>query len=431
MVTHFRRPSLAAPAALPLACILTACAPSSKSESEVYAATARPISLVSPTDVVAQLDELRAYVDNLYDISDSVAVVRHEDMTYDCLPIERQPTAVALGLSRKHLLEMRDRAEELSAGLQAEAGSEGTAAESAGQARAGRLSEPCPEGTVPFERWTDEQLRAFGSLDNFLGAPTPPEPAPSGSDRRWVTTHDDGIFHGTRANFNIWNLEVDRYNDFSLSQFWLINDEDGFSDLEAIEFGVQEAPWRTSFHTPRIFIFWRHNFDEGGCYNNNCPGFVKTDPGFAFSASLSAFHSVTNGSQFSIALRTHHELDNSKWWLACDNEVFGYYPDSLFDDLEDGSTYIEYGGEVYSNIASGWTTTNMGSGAFPSAGFGEAMYIRKIRHRGVSTWNDAEHESVSATDSDCYDIETFSSGDPEWATNIFMGGEGEEASGCP
>lgn len=271
------------------------------------------------------LEELEAYVEARYLPEDVVSTLHFDGMDYDCIPLERQPSAVALGLTR----------EDIQAAV---AGDEDAPDETqdfdAGPGRPGFLPEPCPAGTVPFEHYSREQLVDIGSLDAVLGRKGKSLQRDSGTHFHSVMK-DTGNHRGMQANVNVWNYDVDSYYEFSLMQLWMV-DGTG-SNTNTIELGVQEYPSRTTFWTPRIFTFWTtDNYDGTGCYNNNCAGFVKTDPSFAFSASLSAYHSVTGGSQYSMELRINHDIDDNLWRIAVAGSSVGYYPESIFTELDDG-----------------------------------------------------------------------------------------------
>jgi hypothetical protein len=63
------------------------------------------------------------------------------------------------------------------------------------------------------------------------------------------------------------------------------------------------------------------------------------------------------------------------------DQVLGYWPSSIFTDLASNATTVSFGGEIYDSGQSGHhTTTQMGSGHFPSEGFGKASYFRNIQY---------------------------------------------------
>ena len=66
------------------------------------------------------------------------------------------------------------------------------------------------------------------------------------------------------------------------------------------------------------------------------------------------------------------------WSLYLEGVFIGYWPNSLFTTLGNGCIWVEIGGTVsYPWIPRGTPLpkTDMGSGRFPSAGYGYAAYI--------------------------------------------------------
>ncbi|MBH0219748.1 DUF239 domain-containing protein, partial [Listeria monocytogenes] len=68
------------------------------------------------------------------------------------------------------------------------------------------------------------------------------------------------------------------------------------------------------------------------------------------------------------------------WWLQVGGTVVGYWPTNLFSHLNTSSNLLTWGGEVVNLKTNGQhTTTEMGSGHFPSEGFGKASFFNGIQ----------------------------------------------------
>jgi pyruvate-formate lyase len=110
-----------------------------------------------------------------------------------------------------------------------------------------------------------------------------------------------------------------------------------------------------------------------------------------------------------------------------------YYPAGTFatSGLRNGSSYIQFGGEIVDNRPSGrHTGTDMGSGAFPTAGAGAAAYQRNLSFYGglsAPTLSDV-NGGFKVTGSTCYNITTNNSG--SWRRNILFGGPGYDVNNC-
>src|SRR5437868_8830774 len=193
----------------------------------------------------------------------------------------------------------------------------------------------------------------------------------SASPHEWAVAYQNVENRGVRATFNVWNPFVEQPGEFSLSQLWLLG---GTQTLEA---GWQVS--RNLYGDDRTHLFIYSS--AAGCYNLNCRGFVQTNADVVIGGPLSCT-SVEDGRQCEITLE-YARSDYGDWWLKVDGVAVGYYPAALFtpNGLGRGATTIEVGGEVVNQSAAGeHTTTWMGSGRAPAAGYGHAAYIRSVQY---------------------------------------------------
>jgi hypothetical protein len=106
----------------------------------------------------------------------------------------------------------------------------------------------------------------------------------------------------------------------------------------------------------------------------------------------------------------------------------GYWPSSIFTDLKDSASSVEWGGEVFSPDA-GQTSTQMGSGHFPNEGFGKASHIKNMLVVDSSnTLRSPSGVNLLAEQSNCYTVQSGTNGD--WGTYIYFGGPGKNPN-CP
>lgn len=113
------------------------------------------------------------------------------------------------------------------------------------------------------------------------------------------------------------------------------------------------------------------------------------------------------------------------------NEVLGYWPDTIFSGLKDGADRISWGGEI-NNSGTGdrHTSTQMGSGHFPSEGFGKASYFRRLQYAdNTRNFKDVENLETYATKPSCYDV-LLMKRTPTYGTHFYFGGPGYSPS-CP
>jgi hypothetical protein len=114
-------------------------------------------------------------------------------------------------------------------------------------------------------------------------------------------------------------------------------------------------------------------------------------------------------------------------------KVLGYWPSSIFTNLATGASRIIWGGEIFdSREQAHHTTTQMGSGHFPSEGFKKASYFRNIQYMdSMGKFIDPDTGLLEpyATKTGCYDIRVALH-DGNFGTHFYFGGPGYSAI-CP
>ncbi|CAO2161236.1 unnamed protein product [Urochloa humidicola] len=243
--------------------------------------------------------------------------------------------------------------------------------------------ERCPEGTVPVRRTTAQDVMRASSARRFGMKPR------ASNVRRDSTSsgHEHAVgyvtgdqFYGAKASLNVWSAKVASAAEFSLSQIWVISGSFG-NDLNTIEAGWQVSPELYGDSNPRFFTYWTTDaYQETGCYNLHCSGFVQTNNRIAIGAAISPT-SVYNGRQFDISLLIWKDPHRGNWWLQLGSgPLVGYWPSFLFTHLGGHANMVQFGGEVVNSRPSGsHTPTQMGSGHFPREGFNRAAVVHRVQ----------------------------------------------------
>ncbi|KAF0925898.1 hypothetical protein E2562_018702 [Oryza meyeriana var. granulata] len=297
--------------------------------------------------------------------------------------------------------------------------------------------ESCPEGTIPVRRTTEADLLRASSAAGRFGMK--PRGGGGGVARRDSTSsgHEHAVgyvsggqFYGAKASLNVWPAQVASPAEFSLSQIWLISGFFG-NDLNTIEAGWQVSPQLYGDNNPRFFTYWTNDaYQETGCYNLHCSGFVQTNSRIAMGAAISPLSSFT-GRQFDITLLIWKDPKQGHWWLQLGSgALVGYWPSFLFSHLGARADMAQFGGEVVNTRPSGsHTPTQMGSGHFPGEGYGRAAYFRNVQ---VVDWDNnlipAADLRLLADHPACYDIAGGQGG--AWGRYFYYGGPGRNAR-CP
>jgi hypothetical protein len=175
--------------------------------------------------------------------------------------------------------------------------------------------------------------------------------------------------------------------------------------------------------------------------------------------------SVDGGDQVELGVLIRRVRGN--WWVEAMGELVGYYPychggnapflgpgldpdpqscptGTLFsaNGLRDQADRVQWYGEVFDAWAPAPTSTDMGSGAFASAGLQHAAYFRFLSKfyepSGTVAWF-FESGTLLVTDSNCYSGSgpTISVPPPnspgvawDWYNSFFFGGPGAEGPNC-
>ena len=170
-----------------------------------------------------------------------------------------------------------------------------------------------------------------------------------------------------------------------------------------------------------------------GGYNRDVAGWVQVStsvfPGTVFSP-----YSVQGGNQTLIPIQ--YQLYQGNWWLGVNGAWIGYYPASLFskngslnNTLGNNANVIGWWGEVFDDQteAGGRTTTDMGSGQFPSTGWQHSAYMNNLQYQSDAAGTLVDYNGSNAIvqeDPDMYQIgPNFNSG-TTWGSYAWVGGPG-------
>ncbi|KAJ1276955.1 hypothetical protein BS78_05G256400 [Paspalum vaginatum] len=291
----------------------------------------------------------------------------------------------------------------------------------------------CPEKTIPIRRIREEDVLRASSISRFGKKSSRSMPFNGLLDgHQWAEAYatGDDSYYGTQATFNLWQPKVETAQDFSLSQLWLTSGSYGNKDLNTIEVGWQVYPQLYGDDTPRLFIYWtRDAYNKTGCYNLLCSGFVQTNTQIVIGGRITQLSpvSIYNGSQYDLRILAWKDPGTGNWWLRLGSSYLGYWPSSIFTNLANRASSVEWGGEVYAPPSAGITTTQMGSGHFPAEGYRKASYIKDIQVVDSNNYlKTPSGVGLIASLPNCYSVEKGASS--SWGTYIFYGGPGKNAN---
>lgn len=389
------------------------------------------------------------------------SLVNAKGRKIDCVDINAQPALKNVFL-HGHVVELAPRSAAQAANLQVsakmpaaqdlveplyeiDAGETGAGKAAAATLRRGT----CAPGTVPIAEVTSDDLKRFATLEDFFakspGAARRPEPrinlpwhsGPS-SNHQYAHAYRYVANWGAQATINIWKSATELNTEFSLGQIWVVGGTG--AGLQTLEVGTQKYHNLYNDDNAHLFIYsTRANYAPNtGCYNNTCGDFVQVSTTI-FPGAVINPPSILNGTQYETSMQWFKDMDGGAWWLNYQGQWVGYYPRALYNaaGVQNHAAEIDFGGEIIDNRNGGrHTTTDMGSGGFPSAGYKKAAYMRLLNYNYATTtnpnkvWNTpATGLTLNRSDAACYDIAYFT-GDVNWGSYFYYGGAGYDYNLC-
>ena len=394
---------------------------------------ARPSAKVTTT---AAVEEMRQHILSLYQGVQVAHSYVLDSQTFDCVPIQQQPSVRILGLSK---IAAAPPTSPL-AGVAGEG--DQSIPHKLSQLPVGKTEDDfgnslgCEANTIPMSRVTLERLSRFETLQKFFekgpnGSGHPLEPAQAAPSITPTSAHAYSYTHqyvnnlGPSTNINLWRPYVytNENEVFTLAQLWTIGSSSG--PYQTAEAGWQNYPGKYGNENSNLFIYYTNNgYQPGsGCYNLDCPGFVQTSSSLNLGAGF-ADYSLFEGPQYEIRLQ--YLLYQGNWWLRVGNNWVGYYPSSIYNggQLSRYSDLLAFGSESVPGYFEGvnvWPSE--GSTLFSSSGWSYAAYQRLIYYvntSGTSVWTSLTPDQPSPA---CYTI-TGPAFNSSWGEYFYFGGPG-------
>ncbi|KAI3934513.1 hypothetical protein MKW92_010638 [Papaver armeniacum] len=267
----------------------------------------------------------------------------------------------------------------------------------------------CPKGTIPVRRNIKDfrsKLSRKHPRQKFshYKMPNTVRSDASRPGHEYAVIWVSGNFLGAQAKINLWNPVVEAPLEISVSQIWITAGEN--DDRNTIEAGWEVSKYIYGDNQTRFFILWTTDDYNTGCYNLECEGFVHTSSNIAVGCNfteLSTFKGYQKDATFSI----HKDQKSGNWWVQVQGIPVGYYPSSLFTQLSKTAKEIDFGGEIYNQRSrERHTTTQMGSGHFPSEGsLGISSYFNYVQVIDENNEaKDPENVKSEVTNPNCYGL---------------------------
>ncbi|GAB2253595.1 hypothetical protein Droror1_Dr00006442 [Drosera rotundifolia] len=255
-----------------------------------------------------------------------------------------------------------------------------------------RKNGKCPDDAIPIRRRVETGIPITKRMLNVSLATSKSGPTHQYAVMQYYAP-TAGTIKGGHGIFDVWNPSLNTSSDFSLTQIWVVSGSG--SNVNTMEAGWQKYPARTGDNQTHFFIYWtRDSYNQTGCYDLYCAGFVQSNKQMTIGAPLNV--STYNGKQVEVEILIDKDNSSGNWWLYVNNQTVGYWPPSIFTALANGADNVQWGGEIYENSGSGGqhTNTQMGSGHFPSEGYRNASYVRGFRYKNATGYQVAQPSPV-------------------------------------
>ncbi|KAI3964768.1 hypothetical protein MKW92_012878 [Papaver armeniacum] len=262
----------------------------------------------------------------------------------------------------------------------------------------------CPKGTIPIRRKGKNYDPTLFRKHRY---PKVSQSQPDNEGKHeYAIIIVRGSFLGAQAKINLWKPKTETPTEISVSQIWVAAGDK--EKMNTIEVGWEVGQSIYGDDQPRFFIYWTtDNYVGSGCYNLLCEGFVHTASSVALGCNFTEL-STFNGSQKDATFSIHKDKSSGNWWIQLQGIPIGYYPSSLFTELSNTATQINWGGEIIDEKSKGrHTSTQMGSGHFPSeGGLNISSYFNWVQVVDENNLiKDPQHVEKSVTNPNCYNLQ--------------------------
>ncbi|XVE55166.1 hypothetical protein DITRI_Ditri03aG0138000 [Diplodiscus trichospermus] len=275
------------------------------------------------------------------------------------------------------------------------------------------LHECCPSGTVPIRRTQSraEILRAKALFrQQFRSFHTSTESTPTGFVFAGIGTgqKEATVYYGTGGLVSINNPTVSN------------------GQLSASVISIEGGP-PNQFSVVRVGWMQGEDGKMHGCYNTYCSGFVQTDAQIALDMILEPV-SVVRGPQFYVKLAVSQDKSTGNWWLIYgeNNTSVGYWPSSLFYNLEKGADALRWGGMVYSNTDQLPAMGNGDHGKIHSSHFRQIV----LQYESGTSLNGTIGVPLEVRQTRCYKCGDNSYKSEFWGYSFYFGGDGGDLTRC-
>ncbi|XP_050281518.1 uncharacterized protein LOC126722406 [Quercus robur] len=230
-------------------------------------------------------------------------------------------------------------------------------------------------------------------------------------------------YTGVEGSVTVYDPQVKEGQTYA--QIYVFNGDD-LDYYNLITTGWMVSPDIYHDGSPHFFaVFTNDNFEQAGCLNNMCPGFVQTHKSVYLGATITNV-SVPNGPQFQTTISLQRD-SNYNWWISIEGFVVGYYPKEIVFNLNQPQG-LGWGGVAVGN-PNGNSAPPMGSGEFSDGS--NACEFSNIQYRNQENTTlapQSPHYKIITDNPKCYDLKYDGYKNPEFGFTFKFGGPGGTCS---
>uniref|UniRef100_M1DSD0 Neprosin PEP catalytic domain-containing protein n=1 Tax=Solanum tuberosum TaxID=4113 RepID=M1DSD0_SOLTU len=265
----------------------------------------------------------------------------------------------------------------------------------------------CPIGTVPIRRLTQEQLQNAKDASLRISINASPEIK---------------SFTSATATVTLYNLHVNGLGQYSSATIFH-QSADSATNFEQIQAGWIVHPQLYGDSRTRLYSHWTVNGGlKTGCYNNICPGFVQLDTTVPIDY---AFPKISRPMYDDYELEIQIYKDEDYYLLFQGFISIGFWPETLFNELRNGSQVVRYGGQAFTPAGQQYSPP-MGNGNFQDGNPHTTCHMRQVLYGvGYNQLVQPDESLVQTHQSRCYhEGSQHNAHDDYWDYNFLFGGGG-------
>ncbi|XP_049389451.1 uncharacterized protein LOC125853755 [Solanum stenotomum] len=279
----------------------------------------------------------------------------------------------------------------------------------------------CPIGTVPIRRMTQEQLQSAKDASLSMANESLTEDIIDFAGISVNASPEIKSFTSVSATVTLYNPQLNGLGQYSSATLFL-QSADNVANFEQIQAGWIVHPKLYGDNRTRLYSHWTTDGNQKtGCYNNICPGFVQLDNEVPIDY---AFPQISRPSYGDYDMQFQIYKDEDYYLFLHYMFVIGFWPETIFNELRNGSQTIRYGGQVYT--PAGEPSPPMGNSKFNGGDPHYTCYMRQVLY-GVGDNQDVQPDEslVQTHQSRCYyEGSEHNARDSYWDYYFLFGGAG-------